>query len=398
VIVLPYGRQYIDDEDVAAVTAVLRGDWLTQGPHVERFEQALAAATGAPHVIACANGTAALHLAAMALKLGPGDAVIVPAVTFLATANAARYVGADVVFADVDADSGLMTESSLREAHARAVKAGRKPRSVFVVHLAGQVAHIARAARELNLSIVEDACHALGATQVDAHGREHGVGSCTESDIAIFSFHPVKTIATGEGGACSTRDPKLAEAMRRLRTHGMTKDPALIQDRAAAFDAKGELNPWYYEMPELGFNFRITDLQSALGASQMAKLPKFIARRTELVSQYDAQFAPLAPKVKPLARSGGGKPAWHLYVVLIDFAAIGRARGEFMASLRKRGVGSQVHYVPLYRQPYYRKLYGAMELPGAEAYYRRALSLPMYYGLADADVKRVVEAVAAEAG
>lgn len=384
---LPYGRQIIEQDDIDAVTQALRGDLLTTGPAVERFETALIAATGAAHAVACANGTAALHLAALALRLGPGDQVIVPTVTFLATANAARYVGAEVVFADVDPDSGLMRPQDFEAALARAPRA----RAVFPVHLTGQapdMTAIGALARGRGLAVVEDCCHSLGTS---ANGELSG--GCAHSDMACFSFHPVKTVAMGEGGAVTANDHASVEALRRLRNHGMVRRPDAFQCADQAFAGDGSANPWYYEMPEPGFNYRASDINCALGASQLAKLERFRARRSELVTLYDRMLAPLAPLVRPVARMPGQKPCWHIYVALIDFEAAGRDRAAVMRALSARGIGTQVHYLPVHRQPYYRQCAPTPELPGADAYYRRCLTLPLFPSMADADAARVVEAL-----
>ncbi len=391
---LSYGRQSISEEDIDAVVAVLRGDWLTQGPAVEAFEKELAVLTGAAHAIACSNGTTGLHISAAALDLQPSDAVIVPSITFLATANAIRYVGAEVVFADVNPDTALMEPQHLADALTRAKAQGLRPRAVFPVHLAGHPADIGEAARAANLVVVEDACHALG-TMMRRGDRETAVGSCPDGGMTVFSFHPVKTIATGEGGAVTTSDDELAERLRRLRTHGMIREPQLFRNRDEAFSQDGKPNPWYYEMQEIGYNYRLTDVQSALGLSQLKRVDKFIERREEIVSLYDTSLASLAPLIMPLSRSkaAGSRVGWHLYVALFDFERIGLDRGQVMAKLREQNIGSQVHYVPVHWQPYYVDRYGKLDLPGAEAYYRRCLSLPLYPGLQDDDVQRVVDAL-----
>lgn len=368
---LPYARQLIDDDDIAAVAEVLRGDLLTTGPTVAAFEQKLAGTTGAKHALSCSSGTAALHLAALALGLGPGDKVVVPTVTFLATANAARYVGAEVVFADVNPDTGLMDSGHFEQALKRG---GDNIKAVFPVYLGGQspdMMTIAGIARDRNMAVVEDACHALGSV---------GVGSCAHSDMAAFSFHPVKTIAMGEGGAVTTNDAALAERLRRLCSHGMVRDPA-------------RKNPWAYEMAEIGFNYRASDLHCALGLSQLGKLQQFAARRRALAVRYDAVLKPLVPILKPLARMPGD-PVWHLYVVLIDFAAAGMDRAELMNKMGQAGIGSQVHYIPVHSQPYYRQRYGDCDFPGADSYYARCLSLPLFAGMTNDDVDRVVETLA----
>ena len=391
---LPYGRHLIEDDDVACVAQALRSGALTGGPAVAQFEQALAAATAAPHAVSCSSGTAALHLAALALDLGPGDAAVVPSLTFLATANALRYVGADVVFADVDPETGLLTPAALEDALKRV--GGKTIKAVFPVHLAGQcvdMAAIEPIARRHDLKIVEDACHTLGAT---CGGRP--VGACAASDMAVFSFHPVKTVAMGEGGAVTARDPKLAQRLADFRSHGMVREPARFAIRDQAFDAAGEPNPWYYEMPEPGFNYRASDIHCALGLSQIKKLGRFVTERRRIVDWYDRALAPLAPIVKPMARVPGCEPAWHLCAVRIDFKAAGVARGAVMRALAARGIGSQVHYLPVHRQPYYRRLYGDLRLSGADAYYERTLSLPLFVGLTQADVARVAGALAGALG
>lgn len=399
---LPYGRQSIGEDDIQAVVDVLRGDWLTQGPTVGRFEQVFAHKVGARHAIACANGTAALHLAYMALDLGPGDAVVVPSVTFLATANAARHTGAEVAFADVDPATGLMGPAHAAAAIARARARGWRVRALAPVHLAGQacdMAGLAALAAAEGLVIVEDACHAVGSRLpgadlpgVDA-ATEVAIGACDRSVLACFSFHPVKTIAAGEGGMVTTNDDALAARLRRFASHGMVRDPAAYTDTAAAFAADGSPNPWYYEMPEPGHNFRLTDIQAALGLSQLGKLDAFAARRRHLVALYDTALAPLAPRIRPAGRTPG-TPAWHLYVARLDFAALGRDRAAVMAALRDQGIGSQVHYIPVHRQPYYRARYGALDLSGADGWYAACLSLPLFPAMDDADVARVAAALA----
>ncbi|MBK3736054.1 UDP-4-amino-4,6-dideoxy-N-acetyl-beta-L-altrosamine transaminase [Azospirillum brasilense] len=398
---LPYGRQDIDQADIDAVTAVLRGDWLTQGPAVEAFERALCERTGAAHAVACANGTAALHLATLALGLGPGDAVVVPAVTFLATANAARYVGAEVAFADVDPDTGLMGPEQAAAALERATRAGWRVRALAPVHFAGQTADMAglgALAGRHGLAVIEDACHAIGSLDLAPDGRALPVGGGAFGTLTAFSFHPVKTIAAGEGGAVTTNDGDLAARLRRFRNHGMERDPAGFEDREAAVDEHGSANPWYYEMAEPGFNYRLTDLQSALALSQFTRLDAFVERRRRLMDLYAERLAPLAPLVRPAARVPRCRPAWHLCAARIDFAAAGRTRARVMADLRAQGIGTQVHYIPVHRQPYWRRRYGDLALPGADAHYARTLSLPLFPAMADADVDRVTAALAAALG
>jgi len=385
---LPYGLHLIDDDDVDAVVAVLKSDFLTTGPATEAFEDALASRTNARHAVSCSSGTAALHLATLALNLGPGDCVIVPSITFLATANAARYVGADVVFADVDPDTGLMGPDEFRSA----LKiANDRAKAVIPVHLAGQnpdMQEIAGIARENNIAVIEDACHALGSVY---DGKK--VGGCADSDMAVFSFHPVKTVAMGEGGAITTNDEELAKRMRSLRSHGMTRTPADFTNSDLAFEETGMANPWYYEMPEMGFNFRASDIHCALGLSQLNKLTALVTRRRELASLYDTVLDTLSAHISPVGRTPGSIPAWHLYISLIDFDAAGISRSLLMRQLHDRGIGTQVHYIPVHHQPYYRGLYGETSLPGADAYYSRCLSLPLHPGMENRDVERVADAL-----
>jgi UDP-4-amino-4,6-dideoxy-N-acetyl-beta-L-altrosamine transaminase len=388
---LPYGRQCIDEDDVAAVADVLRSDFLTGGPAVAGFEQDFADKVGARHAVACANGTAALHLSMLALGIGPEDKVVVPTLTFLASANAARYVGANVVFADVDPATGLMGDTDLDRAIVAAKAAG--VRAVVPVHLNGQctdLERLSKVAQFHGLRIVEDACHALGSSYRTASGNTFKVGSCRHSDLSVFSMHPVKAIAMGEGGVITTNDDGLNRRLRFFRSHGMVHDAASFTETEQAFADGGGANPWYYEMPEPGFNYRASDIHCALGRSQLRKLDRFIAARRELVAEYDRLLAPLAPLVRPIAREPLCDAAWHLYAVQIDFAEAGIARADLMRRLRERGIGTQVHYLPVHRQPYYRRIYGSLTLPGADRYYDRVLSLPLYPTLKAQDVRRVV--------
>ena len=389
---LPYGRQVIEDDDVAAVAEVLRGDYLTTGPAVARFEAALAEYTGAKHAVVCANGTAALHMAARALNLGPGTKVIVPAITFLATASAPHMNGADIVFADVDPTTGLMTPETFSNAIVRMGKVD----AVFNVHLNGQcgaLEEIAAIARINKIKVVDDACHTLGASHVGSGGSISRIGANKHCDLSVFSFHPVKAIAMGEGGAVTANDPKMAERLVRARNHGMTRDPQAFTNTADAFDAQGNPNPWYYELTEPEFNWRANDIQCALGTSQLAKIERFLTRRAALVAAYDSLLARHAPIIRPLGRTRSSLPAWHLYVARIDFEASGLTRAQLMRALSNEGIGTQVHYFPVHRQPYYAERCPAT-LPGADRYYARCLSLPLSAAMDVADVERVVEALA----
>jgi len=393
---LPYGRQQVDEEDIAAVAEVLRGDRLTTGPTVEAFEQRLAETVGAPFAASCANGTAALHLAALALGLGEGDCAVVPAMTFLATANAVRFTGAEVIFADVDPETGLMRPDDLMQTLKRT--GGTSAKAVFSVCLNGQCAGMKELhdiAHERGLALVHDACHALGTTYQTKDGGDASVGDGRHGRLNCFSFHPVKTIATGEGGAVTTSDEALYRKILRLRSHGMTRDPAQFEQPDLAFDAERTANPWYYEMPEVGFNYRLSDIHCALGLSQLKKLGGFVAKRRELARRYETLLAPLAPLVRPVPRVPGCDAAWHLFAVLIDFAALGIPRAELVRRLRAEGIGTQVHYIPVPWQPYYRKRDPDGDYPGAAAYYGKVLSLPLYTAMSLDDVERVTATLSA---
>jgi len=389
---LPYGRHQLDEDDVAAVTAVLRGDWLTTGPMVEKFEAALAAKVGARYAVVCSSGTAALHLAVLAAGLKRGDRAIVPSLTFLATANAVRYAGAEVVFADVDGETGLLRTGDLEAA----IDSAPGPiAAVLPVHLAGQCVDmpaIAAIARARDMIVIEDACHALGTTYT-VGDEVIVVGSCRHSDMAVFSFHPVKAITTGEGGVITTNDPKLYKRLKLLRSHGMTREAADFENADLAFAADGKPNLWYYEMPEPGFNYRLSDINCALGLSQLNKLDRFVERRRALAGIYDGLLAQLAPTILPPKRVPDCDPAWHLYAPRFQFLETGLARDALMRRLQAVGIGTQVHYIPVHRQPYYRRTLGEQQLLGAMTYYRQTLSLPVFPAMQDADVSRVVEAL-----
>ncbi|WP_430430363.1 UDP-4-amino-4,6-dideoxy-N-acetyl-beta-L-altrosamine transaminase [Oceanicaulis sp.] len=385
---LPYGRQWIDDDDIAAVTACLTSDYLTTGPRVTAFEAAFAQAVSAPHALSCHSATAGLHLAYDALGLGPGDCAIVPALTFVATANAARYCGADVVIADVDPDTGLMTPDTLAEALERSQS---RARLIAPVHLAGvacDMPALSALARDHGLSVVEDASHAVGS--LDETGTP--VGACPHSDAAVFSFHPVKTLACGEGGMVTTRDPETADRVAHARSHGVVREPGRFER------SEGATEPWWYEMQALGWNYRMPDINAALGLSQLNKLSRFAERRRLLTQLYDDALSGLAPLVQPPAGRASVDPCRHLYNVRINFDAAGQSRADVMDALRARGVGTQVHYIPVHHQPYYKALYGEQTLPGAERHYARTLSLPLYPAMSDEDPMRVVSALKATLG
>lgn len=391
---LSYGRQQISEDDIAAVVAALRSDFLTQGPIVERFERAFAARIGVKHAVAVNNATAALHLAMKVLDLGIGDRVVTSPITFLASANAAAYVGATPDFADIDPATGTLDPAAL----ARDWRPDT--RAVVAVDYAGHACDlpaIAKVAGARGAYVIEDACHGVGGA-FHAEGRAWPLGASPWADIGIFSFHPVKTMTTGEGGMLVTNDDEWARRARLLRSHGIERDPANFAtppDDAVL----GEKGPWFYEMQELGYNYRLTDLQCALGLSQLERLDSFLARRREIVAAYNAAFADLDWLTTPAPRdpSDAAIASWHLYTVQIDFAALGRTRTEVMAQLRAAGIGTQVLYIPVHLQPWYRRTYGYAPgmCPQAEAYYARALSLPLFAAMTDADVAHVIATVQA---
>lgn len=387
---LPYGRHSIDQADIEAVVRVLRSDRLAHGPTVAAFESAFAQSVGAADAAACSSGTAALHLALTSLDVGPGDVCIVPAITFLATATAVLMCGAEVVFADVDPATGLMTAATLRESIGRA---GPAAKAVLPVHLGGRLcamSELNEGARAAKLLIIEDACHALGGA--DSAGGP--VGACRLSDAAAFSFHPVKTIAAGEGGMVSTPDPERANRVRRLANHGVVRERAQLRDPSLSLDEDGALNPWSYEQVELGFNYRMNELEAALGLSQLGKLERFVRRRRELAALYDLALQPFGPAIAPAHTPAGQRPALHLYQVLVDFGRLGVSRAKLMQRLSHRGIGTQVHYIPVYRHPYFVGRYGEQRLDGAETFYDRVLALPLFPGMLDQDVERVTAALA----
>ncbi|MBS0185082.1 MAG: UDP-4-amino-4,6-dideoxy-N-acetyl-beta-L-altrosamine transaminase [Proteobacteria bacterium] len=383
---ISYGRHSISPDDIKALTEVLQSDWLTCGPVVEKFEQMLEKTVNAKHAISCSNGTTALHLAMLSLGIGVGDIVLVPAITFLASANAARYVGAHVAFVDVDPTTGLMTSETLEAAilknHSKNIKA------VVNVHLTGHcenLEEIYKIAQKYNLFIIEDAAHAIGTSYLTNEGTRHPIGSNRFSDITTFSFHPVKTIAMGEGGAITTNDHKIAEKLKLYRSHGMIRDPHKWVEIESS-------HPWYYEMQELGYNYRISDINCALGLSQLKRLPEFISERSKIVKIYDDAFININ-YLKPLKKLKFSETAWHLYIIFIDYNKIGKSRSDIMRGLKEKGIGTQVHYIPLYKQPYYKKLYGPQTLKGAEQYYESCLTIPLFVGLSLRDQQNIIREI-----
>jgi UDP-4-amino-4,6-dideoxy-N-acetyl-beta-L-altrosamine transaminase len=384
---IPYGRQSIAQRDVDAVVEVLRSDFLTQGPMVPRFEQAVLSVCGAKHGIAVNSATSALHIACLSLDVGPGDVVWTSPITFVASANCARYCGADVDFVDIDPRTYNLCATALEEKLIAANKAGRLPKVVIPVHLTGQSCdmHAIHAlGRKYGFRIIEDASHAIGGRY-----RDEPVGNCRYSDITIFSFHPVKVITSGEGGMAATNDDELAARMTRLRTHGITRQRELM--------TREPDGPWYYEQQELGFNYRLTDLCAALGFSQMQRLHEFLEARHLIASEYNQRLAALPltiPYQNPHSYSG-----LHLYVVRLRTGEGSCSQREMFDRMHAAGIGVNLHYMPVYLQPYYRALgFKPGHCPEAEAYYAEAMSIPMYPDLTSADVDRIISALSTAVG
>ena len=387
---LPYGRQTIEEDDIEAVVAQLRGPWLTQGPTVDRFEEKLAEATGARYVVAVANGTAALHLACLAAGIRAGDVALTSDITFAATANAVRYAGGTPWLVDVDPTTGLIDLDVLERRIDEATAAGHRPKALLPVDFAGDVVDMDRVrtiGAQTGAVVIEDAAHSLGASYGTSNG-EHRAGSTSHVSMATLSFHPVKHITTGEGGAITTNDEGLYRELRDLRSHGITKDPS----RMSRCDG-----PWYQEQVTLGFNYRISDIQCALGVSQLAKLGRFVARRREIAAAYDAVFRSLEGVV-PLAQSKGS--AHHIYVLRLvarageSNADVAARRLELFRALQEKGIMPQVHYVPLHRHPdFVANGLSHGRFDGAEAYYSGCLSLPLFPSMSGEDVGRVIDAV-----
>jgi UDP-4-amino-4,6-dideoxy-N-acetyl-beta-L-altrosamine transaminase len=380
---IPYGRQDISPDDVRAVAAALQSDFLTQGPCVPRFEAAIAARVGADHVVAVNSGTSALHIACLALGVGRGDMVWTSPITFVASANCALYCGAEVDFVDIDPRTFNMSVPALAQKLERAKAASRLPKVVIPVDMCGQscdMAGIAALRAEYGFHVIEDASHAIGARY-----RGSPVGRGDHADITVFSFHPVKIITTAEGGAGVTNDRHLADRMRLFRSHGITRDPSMLSGAV-----EGD---WYYEQIELGYNYRMTDVQASLGISQLARIDEFLERRRALACRYDEALRGL-PVVPPF-RHPDAESAWHLYVIRLSDGA--KRRAKVFAGMRARGVGVNVHYIPVHTQPYYRRLgFSPGSWPESERYYREALTLPLHARLTDAEQDQVVSALRQE--
>lgn len=384
---IPYGKQNISDDDIAAVVAVLRSDFLTQGPVVPEFEKAVAAYCGAKHGVAVNSATSALHIACMALNVGPGDVVWTTPITFVASANCARYCGADVDFVDIDPRTHNMSPANLAEKLEKAKSHGRLPKVVIPVHLSGQSCEmqaIHELSKQYGFRVIEDASHAIGGSY-----QGEKVGDCRYSDIVVFSFHPVKIITTGEGGMCVTNDHELAKHMARLRSHGITRYPAEMTHPPDG--------PWYYQQIELGFNYRMTDLQAALGLSQMSRLDDFVAQRHVIASRYDELLAGTVAKTPwqhPDTYSG-----LHLYVIRLKLEAMKITHREVFERMRAEGIGVNLHYIPVYRQPYYARMgFEPADFPNAEGYYAEAITLPIFPGLTPVQQNEVIRRLLTPAG
>ena len=384
---IPYGRQNISEEDIEAVIKVLRSDFITQGPILPRFEEAIANQVGSAHCVACNSATSALHISLLSLGVGPGDLIWTSPITFVATSNAALYCGADVDFVDICPDTFNMDMDILAEKLKRAESDGRLPKVIVPVHMTGRscdMKALDALRRCYGFKILEDASHAIG-----AYYEGEPVGSCAYSDLCVFSFHPVKIITTGEGGAITTNDSALSRKLSALRSHGITRDPIELECNDG---------PWYYEQQSLGYNYRMTDIQAALGLSQITRLRAFVARRCELAQRYDrlldkGQFA------LPRLDTDDTRSSWHLYVIRLPEGMDMLDRYHMFDKLRRDGIGVNVHYIPVTRQPFYRKLGFEPDLfPVAENYYKRAISIPLYYDMTESEQDMVVKSLTEPAG
>lgn len=376
---IPYARQDIDETDIQAVVDVLKSDWLTQGPAIERFETAVAEFCGVKHAIAVCNATSALHLSCLAAGLKAGGLLWTSPNTFVASANCALYCGAEVDFVDIDPATYNLSLPELELKLAEARRKGRLPDVLVPVHFAGQSCEMTRIhelSREYGFAVIEDASHAIGAEY-----RAGKVGSCAYSDMTVFSFHPVKIMTTGEGGMILTNRDDVYKNVKLLRSHGITRDPSAMQRQPDG--------PWYYEQIALGFNYRMTDIQAALGVSQLNRLERFLERRRQLAARYDELLADL-PLTRP-ARMPDAISSWHLYVVRLKTPQHHR---HVFERLREQGVNVNLHYMPVHLQPYYQQFgFAPGDFPTAEQYYREAISLPLYYGLTDEMQDSVLQAL-----
>ena len=375
---IPYGRQAIDQKDIESVLRVLKSDWITQGSVVEKFEQALAKYCGSKYAVAVSSGTAALHLGCLTTGLKKGDEAITTPLTFLATSNSIIYAGAKPVFADIDYDTCNIDPEKISASISKRTKA------ILPVHFAGlpcEMGKISKLAKVNNIAVIEDASHALGA-EYKCGKKWVKVGSCKHSDMTIFSFHPVKNITTGEGGAITTNNRKYYQRLKALRSHGVYKDNNIIKKKG----------PWHYQMQELGFNYRITDFACALGLSQLKKLNLFLDKRREIASYYDLSITGVGKQPYIVSEK---KHARHLYLIKVNFKQYGQSRKEFMSRMKKMGIGTQVHYIPTYKQPYYKRYYPVKSgaYSNTERYYREAVSIPIFFNMSKTQVKHVADSI-----
>lgn len=396
---LPYGKQNITQEEIESVISALSGDYITQGPLVEKFELSLAKYLGVKHAVVVSNGTAALHIASLALDLKPGDAVIIPAISFVATSNAVLYCGATPIFADVDAKTGNILIESAEEAILLALKKGLIPKAIYPVHYSGlpcSIKDLIELAKKYDIKIVEDSCHALGAMyRINSEENFKMVGSY--ADMSAWSFHPVKHITTGEGGAVTTNCSILASKLKMLRSHGITKNSFDFTKQNLSLDEKSaEINPWYYEMQMLGYNYRLPDILCALGIAQLKRIDLFIEKRRALADYYFKKLSGIENIILPLNDNVTAFSSFHLFPVKIDFEKVGKTRKQIIDSLKSYGIGCQVHYIPIPWQPYYEKntdKFMCLDITNAENFYKEELSLPMYYDLNFDDIDRIAEAL-----
>lgn len=374
-----YGKQCIDEQDINAAIEVLKSDFLTQGPAIEKFEQAVAEYCGAKYAVAVTNATSALHIACMAAGLGTGDILWTSPITFTASANCGRYCGADVDFVDIDNDTYNMSVTALKE---KLEKAEVKPKVVVPVHLAGQscdMEEIHKLAEQYGFTVIEDASHAIGADYKDTK-----VGCCKYSDMVVFSFHPVKIITTGEGGMVLTNNENLYKKLTLYRSHCITRNPELMTKEADG--------PWYYQQIGLGFNYRMTDVQAALGYSQLTKVDKFVARRRQLAARYNELLKDLPVKLP--YQNPETNSSWHLYLVRVDFSKVNKTKKQIFAEMKEKGVCLNLHYIPVHTQPYYQNLgFKNGDFPVSEKYYEEVFTLPIYYSLTDEEQDYIVNAL-----
>lgn len=383
---LPYSRQTISEDDVKNVVKVLKSDFITQGPNINKFEKEFAKYVGAKYAVSCATGTAALHLSCLALGLDNKSSLATSSITFVASANCAEFLGAKVYLTDIDKDTYCMCPTSLEN-----ILKKNKIDVVVPVHMCGHssdMKKILKLKKKYKFKIIEDSCHSLGGKY-----NNYKIGSCKYADISTFSFHPVKPITTGEGGMITTNNKEIYQKLLIYRTHGIIKDQAKFQNKKNAFENK-VVNRWYYEMIELGFNYRLTDIQSALGLSQLRKLDTFTSKRNQVAKKYDKAFKNnqniIIPKIKKKI-----KHAYHLYTILINFQKIGKTRNEIMTELHKHKIGSQVLYIPIYKQPYYNKKYklNDKKFKNSEFYYNHALSIPIFPDLKSQEQKYIIKVI-----